>query len=233
MMLNTEDKDLAAWKAWKAYKSPMDRDKLFQRFESLITAQVNKWSGPVPRQALYNKAKVLAAGAFNSFDPSRGVKLSTHVTNALQPLSRLVYTHQNTVRLPENLAQRVGAYNTAVDRLSVIHGQEPSTVELHTELGWPVNEINRIKNYIRKDLVESVGGLNESFYSNTEDAEMDSLQAIWIDLTPEDRKLFEYSTGFNGVRKLSNPEIMQQMGLTQAQLSYKKSLLNKKIGKLL
>lgn len=232
-MLNKEDKDIAAWKAWSTSKAPADRDKLYRRFEPIINNQVNRWSGPVPRQALYNKAKVLAAGAFNTYDPSRNIKLSTHVTNALQPLSRMVYTHQNAVRLPENLAQRVGAYNTAVERLSVIQGQEPSVAELHTELGWPVSEINRIKNYIRKDLVESVGGLNESFYDSTEDAEMDTLNAIWIDLSPEERRLFEYTTGFNGVRKLSNPEIMQRMGLTQAQLSYKKSLLKDKIKKML
>ena len=50
---------------------------------------------------------------------------------------------------------------------------------------------------------------------------------------PEEKVLFEYTTGFNGKPKLSNPEIMRKMNLTQAQLSYKKTLLTRKLKRLL
>jgi len=228
-MISREDQDLSAWKTWNSTHSEQDKTKLFNRLEPIIYGQVKRWAGPLPQQALYNKAKTLAFGALKTYDPDRGVKLSTHVTNAIQPISRIVYTHQNTVRLPENLTQKVGAYQNAVERLTLVHGRQPTTAELHSELGWPASEIDRTKNYMRKDLVESVGNLSNGFFTGEDDLEMDSIGALFFDLSPEEKRLFEYATGYNRSSKLNNTEIMKKMGLSQAQLSYKKTLLRKKI----
>jgi hypothetical protein len=79
--------------------------------------------------------------------------------------------------------------------------------------------------------VESVGGVSGDFY--TEDSEDDAeLTALYFSLTPEEKNLFEDITGYNNSPKLSTPELLKKYGLTQAQLSYKKSLLSKKIERI-
>lgn len=231
--MDNKTRDLKLWNTYKSYKRPEDRAALLRQFDPVIHNQVNKWAGPVPRNVLVNEAKLLALKAFDTYDPNKGTALASHVTNNLAPISRIVYTHQNTARLPENITLKVRAYTQAVDHLTTMYGREPTVDELHQELGWPVNEINRIQTYMTKDLVESVGGLNDNFYSDDEDADADMLAAVYFDLTPTEKQLFEYTTGHNGKPKLSNPEIMRRLGLTQAQLSYQKSLLTKKIKRLL
>lgn len=230
--MDTKKKDIELWNNYKATNKPEDRAKLLRQFEPIIFKQVNKWSGVVPNSVLTNEAKLLALKAFDTYDPKKGTQLSSHVVNNLAPISRVVYSHQNTARLPENITLKIRSYNQAVDHLTTVYGREPTTDELHQELGWPVNELNRIQNYMTKDLVESKGGLNDKFYSNDEDEDADLLNALYFDLTPQEKQIMEYRAGFNGKPKLSNPEIMKKLGLNQSQFSYKLTLLTNKIQRL-
>ncbi len=189
-------------------------------------------AGPVPKDVLVNKAKVLAIKAFDTYNPDKGAALSTHVINNLAPISRVVYTHQNAARLPENLTMKVNAYNTAKENLSVTLGRQPSDMELHQELGWSAPEVNRMSQYMRNDLVESIGGLDDSFYSDQEAEDDDLLAAIYFDLSPEEKELFVRVTGYLNHPKQNNSEIIRDLGISQAQLSYRKTLLLKKINRL-
>jgi DNA-directed RNA polymerase specialized sigma subunit len=225
--------DIQAWEKYKKSRSMSDRDALLRRMDSIIQSYVNKWVGPVPRDLLLNEAKMLAIKAFDTYDPKKGTALATHIINNLAPISRIVYTHQNVARLPENILLKTHAFNAAKEHLTATIGREPTMDELHQELGWSGKELQRMETYQRSDLIESVGGMNDSFYGNIEDSEDDTLFAIYMSLLPDEKKLLEYTTGYNGVThdhpKLSNPEIMKRLGVTQAQLSYKKTLLTNKI----
>jgi len=229
---NNKTLDIILWEKYKASKSPMDKDQLIKQLNPLIQKQVNKWAGNVPRNALETEAVMLASKGIDTYDPSKGAALSTHIMNAMAPLSRTVYTYQNTARIPENITLKLNTYNTAKDYLVTSLGRDPSTDELHQELGWGVNEMNRFENYVRSDLVESVGGLNEKFYGGTGSTEEDTLAAIYFTLMPNEKKLFEYNTGYNGTPILGNTEIMKKLNLSQAQYSYQKNLLMKKLEKL-
>jgi DNA-directed RNA polymerase specialized sigma subunit len=228
-MNKERDLDLQQWKIYKSTRSPQERDALYERMKPVVMKQVNKWAGPIPKDVLVNNAKALTYKAFDTYNPNMGTALSTHVTNSLAPLSRIVYTHQNTARLPENLTLKVHSYNSAKDHLASVQGYEPTTDQLHQELGWGKKELDRLETYMRRDLVESEGGLNDSFYDNQDDSDMDILDAIYMDLMPDEKRLFEYTTGYNNKPKLSNTEIMKKLNMNQAQLSYKKKLLTDKI----
>lgn len=228
----TKLKDMQLWEKYKQTKSPMDRDALLKHMQPLIQKQVSKWTGNVPSNVLMTQATLLVAKGLDSYNPDKGAALSTHVVNCMAPISRTVYTYQNTARIPENITLRLNSYNTAKDHLVTSLGRDPNVAELHQELGWGVNELNRMDNYVRKDLVESVGGLNESFYGDNESIEDDLLASLYFSLTPNEKNLFECITGYNGKPKLDNPGIMKKLGLSQAQLSYQKTLLTNKIAKL-
>jgi DNA-directed RNA polymerase specialized sigma subunit len=231
--MNTQkQRDLELWEKYKASKSPMDRDALLKHLEPLIHRQVNKWAGPVPRNTLLTQAKLLAAKSLDTYDPSKGTALSTHVVNGMNPISRTVYTYQNTARMPENITLKQNTYNAAKDHLVTTLGRDPSVDELHGTLGWNVNELNRMETYTRKDMVESVGGLNDTFYSGNASIEDDILASVFFSLTPDEKQLFEHTTGYNGKPVLNNDQLIKKLGISQAQLSYRKTLLTNKLQKL-
>ncbi len=226
--------DIALWNEYKSNPSSVNKEKLLKRFDGVINAQVNKWAGPVSRDVLLNEARILAGKAFDTFNPAAGASLATYLTNQLLPLSRIVYTYQNTVRMPENITQKVRTFNLANDTLKVSLGRDPTTDELHNELGWSASDITRIRDYNKRDLIESGPAVTGDFYSADHNDEDDMiLGGIYFELSPEEKKLFEYTTGYNGAKVLSNPAIMKKMNVSQAQLSYKKVQLRKKIENLM
>jgi DNA-directed RNA polymerase specialized sigma subunit len=227
--MNTKQKDMELWETYKATQLPVDRDAVLKHMDPLVQRQVKKWAGNVPKATLTAQARLLAAKGLDTYDPAKGTALSTHVVNSMAPLSRTVYTYQNTARIPENITLKLNAFTAAKDHLVTSLGRDPNLEELHQELGWSVNELNRLENYVRKDLVESVGGLNADFHSSNGTTEDDALAAIYFSLTPAEKNLFEYTTGYNGKPVLDNTGLIKQLGLSQAQVSYQKSLLKDKI----
>lgn len=229
-MSNTtlHDKDMELWKEFNQTGKKEVKTQLIKRFEPLIHSQVKRWQGIVPNDVLKNEAKVLTSKAITSYDPKKGTKLSTHITNNLAPLSRTIYTYQNTARLPENLTLKMHSYNAAQDYLTSFLGRDPTTDEIKDELGWTGTEINRIKQYNRNDLLES-GAAVSDFFDNKREKEDDELAAIYYSLLPDEKKLFEDITGYNGAKKLDTQELLKKHNMTQAQLSYKKTALTNKI----
>ena len=226
--------DLALWREHKRNPSPMTRQALLKRFDGLIQSQVNKWAGPVARDVLLNEAKLLAVKAFDNYNPIGGAALATHVANQLLPLSRIVYTYQNAARMPENITQKINTFQNANNTLTITLGREPTTDELHSELGWTAPEIARIRDYNRRDLVESGPKVSGDFFGKNSNDEDDMLLgAIYFELSPDEKRLFEATTGYNGARIMRNPELVKKLGITQAQLSYRKEQLRKRIMKLL
>lgn len=232
-MMDTKEKDLQLWNEYHATHSPIARDRLLKRMEGLIQTVVNKWSGTLPMDYLKTEASLLAIKAFDTFEPSKGVALSTYVVNNLAPISRLVYTYSNSARVPENIALKMNTYHQAVDHLTTIYGRSPTTDEIHSFTGFNSKEIGKLKTMGKKDLIESGGNITSDFYSNKEDSDADAIFALYSSLTPDEKTLFEYITGFLPHQpKLSNAEIIDKLGITQAQLSYRKTQLTNKIHKL-
>lgn len=226
--------DLAIWNEYKRNPTPLNRQALLRRFDGLIQNQVNKWSGPVSRDVLLNEAKLLAAKAFDNYNPASGAALATYLTSQLLPLSRIVYTYQNAARMPENITQKINTFQNANNTLTITLGREPTTDELHTELGWTAPEITRIRDYNRRDLVESGPAVSGDFFGRNNNDEDDMLLgAIYFELSPDEKRLFEATTGYNGARIMKNGELTQLFGITQAQLSYRKEQLRKRIAGLL
>lgn len=228
-----KDRDL---ELWHKYQEEDDdealRTLINDQLDPLIQSRVNKWSGGLPRPALELKAKQHAYDAIENYDPDRGAALSTHVTNRLQKLSRDVYNHQEAVRIPEYKQTKKNAYKKAFEQLKGELGRDPTNDELADELGWSKARVNEVQALMQDELVESedVGaGMFEQndVYGSGNDDEI--VEYIYHDLSPEEKLIFEHSTGYSGKEILSNPELREKLDLTQGQLSYRKSKLVNKI----
>ena len=216
--------DLRLWKQWQKTRSAVDLQALLNQLQPLIGQQVSRWSGMLSRDLLETQAKILAVDALQDYNPRMGTALATHVTNRLQKLSRLTYSHAQAARLPEHKAIGMVSFHAAQGRLKDDLGREPTAEELADHLGWTEQRVAEFQRaYGRRELLAS-GEFNPSTFP-VADAQNPMVGFVYHDMAPKQQRLFEHITGYGGKPVLSNQEIMKKFDLTQGQLSYQKRKL--------
>lgn len=206
---------------WKRTNSPMDLQALVKNLEPLIHAEVNRRAGTIARDLLVIQAKKLTVEALKSYNPTVGVKISTHVTNQLQKLSRINYAHQNAARIPEHSMLQFHNVGVVTEDFKADHGREPSHDELADQLGWSHKKLEQFQNQFgRQELLESIDTPGGMFVAETHDPR---INYVYTTLTPRQQSIFEMTTGYRGAKKLNNPAIMAKLGITQGVLSYEKT----------
>lgn len=219
------------YRQWKRTKSPTDLEALIRNLEPLIQAEVNRRAGTLSRDLLVLQAKKLAVDAVKTFNPNVGVKISTHVTNQLQKLSRVNYAHQNAARIPEHSMLQFHSVNIATEDFKAEHGREPSGEELADTLGWSPKKLEQFRTQFgRSELLESIDTPGDLFVTATHDPRIDY---VYSTLSPRQQQIFEMTTGYHGAKRLTNPQIMQKLGLTQGVLSYEKTKIKNAFEKVL
>lgn len=221
------DDDLAAYAAWKRSQSGTDLDALLRRLDPVVQAEVNRRAGTLSRDLLLGQARKLAVDAIRSFDPNRGVKITTHVVNQLQKLSRVNYTHQNAARIAEHHMLQFHTLRVARDDFAAEHGRDATTEELADHLRWSPSKLGQVQaQFQRSELLEHAGGGGgtdtraHAFVATEHDP---SIGYVYATLSPRQQKIFEHITGYNGAKMMKNPEIMKKMDITQGVLSYEKT----------
>jgi DNA-directed RNA polymerase specialized sigma subunit len=227
--MDRKQQDLAAWQQWKKRPTPQNMGAVLGQVNPLIQKEVNRWSGTLARPALELEGKRLAAEAVQSYRPSGGAALSTHVANRLKKLSRLSYQHQNVARMPEYQTLKFHTYQAGKTNLEERLGREPTVDELSSELGWPKPYLSNFQRSIRRELVES-GEVPPIF--DTDSGESGMVDFVYNDLSPVQKQIFEHTTGYGGAQMLRNPQLMKRLNMSQGQLSYQKRLLVDRVGNL-
>lgn len=217
--MSTEtSKDIELWRRWKQTRSPMDLEALVKQINPLIQREVNRWAAVAPRFVLDNEAKKVAVKAFESFDPTRGLQLSTHLVSQLQKLSRTAYAQQSTLSIPEQHRLTYNRYLKARVDLEDELGFPPTMEHIADHMQLPIPKLTGIlANVERRELLES--GEGPSFQTRTDDTE--KIEFAYHQMTPRQKQIFDLRTGMHGSMEVgSDKELMQRLGLTQGVLSY-------------
>lgn len=226
MAMNTKERDLELWRTWKKTRSDPDLAALMKQMNPIIQKEVNRWSGVLARPVVEMEARRLAIQAFDNYNEFAGAAVSTHLTNYLQKLSRLIYTHQNLARIPEYQTLKINAFNRARSELETTLGREPTTEELADSVGWSKSQIADLHKLTRPEQLE----FHDSMPSFAKEGEDDgTIDLVYHDLNPTQKIIFEHQTGYGGKQKLSNKDLMKKLSLTQGQLSYEKRRLVERI----
>jgi DNA-directed RNA polymerase specialized sigma subunit len=229
MAASSRDDELYA--QWKRTGSSMDLEALLRSLDPLIQAEVNRRAGTLSRDLLVLQAKKLAVDALRTYRPSAGVKISTHVTNQLQKLSRVNYAHQNAARIPEHSMLQFHSVNIATEDFRADNGRDPTVEELADTLKWSPKKLKQFQTQFgRSELLESIDTPGELFVAETHDPRVDY---VYSTLSPRQQAIFEHTTGYHGRPKLTNPKIMAKLGITQGVLSYEKTKIKNAFQKVL
>lgn len=225
------DKDLELWDDWNRSKDPEALSSLYKNLNPLIHSTINPLRGSISDRVLEAEAKLQALKAFKTFDPNRGVKLSTHVANNLQKVNRITYNNMELLSVPEQRRIKFKNYDATKSNLEEELGRPPSLNELADALGWSKAEVARHRAESWKEL--SASNPNVSDVGFHDDSNSTLVSYVYNDLSPRDQNVFEMTTGYGGTKEYSNKDIMKKLKLSQGQLSYTKSKIRKQFQRAL
>lgn len=219
-----KEQDLELYQAWAASGDKAALGKLVNNLHPIIYTEVQRASGTLPTSALSAEAKKWTVKAIQSYDPDKGVALSTHVMNYLPKIRRLNYKFQNAARLPENLQLQFHSWNQAVTSLQEKHDRDPTDEELAAVLGWKKKAVMKYRNSLFSDLVES--GNEKPTESITFNKNKVLYDYIISQLSREEKIIFD------NIETASSTELAEKLGVNINRLNYMKRLLKDKILKL-
>mgnify|MGYP001571225807 CR=1 FL=1 len=182
-----------------------------------------KTYAPGGNPIVQQRARLLAAKAVKSYDPTAGANLQTHVYRQLQELQRTAPQIQEPMVMPERLRRDRGAVLRAIDETQNDLGREASDEEISEATGLPVKRIVKVRSQMRAGMPTSVienqddEDDDDSSYDHVQHAsspEEDWLDAVYHDLGDIDRLILQYRSGYRGVPQLSNQEIAKQLKLS-------------------
>jgi DNA-directed RNA polymerase specialized sigma subunit len=213
--------DQELFQTYQTTKDPYDLHRLVTQLMPLIHTEVKRASGTLPTQALTSEAKKWTIHAINTYDPSKGTQLSTHVTNYLQKVRRMNYRYQNAARLSENNQLIFHKYNNAQQGLSERLSRDPSDEEMAAELGWSKKAVIKFKSGIFQDIVES-SKEKASEYSRF-DTGRPLFEHMMDQLSPEEQLIMKH-TG-----DMTSNELAAKLGVNVNRLNYLKGKMVKKL----
>jgi DNA-directed RNA polymerase specialized sigma subunit len=229
-------KDFELWQKWNRTRSPLDFDALLKQMMPLIKTEVQKHVGVLDYMTLESEAILQAKKAFETYNPTAGASLATHLVNYLKKMKRMIYEKQSFLKVPEAHKLRWNTFNIARQDLMNQLGREPSFAEMKDRLGWSTQALTLFNRYMDKAEFSEDKPMPKFLaidLAMTDSEDKKLLAYLYHDLNPQEQRLFELLTGYGGITPARNAtEIMRKLGINQNQLSYQKKKLIEKIEEL-
>jgi hypothetical protein len=223
--------DLLAWEQWNASKSNFDLQKLMKRMEGLIISNVTKWQVRVPRSSLRAEAERLAMRAFKTYNPNNFGKASvaTHVNTWLQKLHAFSSKHGDISKRPEDRFAGARRFNETEEHLKKQLKREPTAAEVADYMKISIPEVGRYRQEQTKTLIER-HTTELSAIEAIDPTKRYALEAVYYDLTPDEKLVYEHIKGRAGRRRThSTGEIARLTGMTASKISRLKKGIAKKL----
>lgn len=223
-------KDAELFDAWKKNPSPTTLGPLVAQLKPLIQKEVTRLSGSLPPSALSAEAHKWAIKAINTYDPTKGAQLSTHVTSLLRKTRRMNYKYQNAARLAETQQLKFHEFNTGRQELTTMLNREPSTQELAGHLKWKPKEVEKFKRELYQDFYESGSEVSPEF--SRFNSNKFQWEYVLSNLTEDEHKLLKLVTQESEGKKLSAKDIADKLGVDINRYNYLKRKLTDKMHQL-
>ena len=218
--------DLAMWETWKGNPTKTALKPLIDRFEPNFKRGVRQWKAPnVNEVAFKGNMMQHAIHAIQSYDPTRGTTLDTHVNNAIRKSQRFNNQMQNLAYIPEGKSKYIGPINAAADHLRDEFGRDPT----HDEIAKQVNlmpgyrltgpRVAEIQGLQRKDILSSAFESDPQGHTGSRDREIVTLLRGNLQ-SDNEKSVYDYLYGANGKPKVtSTSAIANRMGMSDSQVS--------------
>jgi DNA-directed RNA polymerase specialized sigma subunit len=215
-----------AFNAWKQKPSPGSTGFLVRTIEPEISKGINMHVGK-PNPLIRSRARKLTIQALSSYDPSRGVKLGTHVINQLQGLKRINRQQTTILKTPERVGIEQNRVRLAEQELQDELGRDPSMVELADYTGLSTKRLKHLQRFhqgMSEGRFAQMGEDGEGFDPAVEEQGDDPwIELVYGDLDPVNQKIMEWTLGLNGQPVRPNQDIAMKLGITPGAVSQRKA----------
>lgn len=190
--------------------------KLIDSHKKLIELEASKNAKFIPLTVVQVEAYKLARKAAENYDPNKGIKFSTYLTNALQKLSRISTQYGGSVRVPENKQFKINKLNQLETELHEISGQVPTAADLADASGMNLATVNNLLTARKKEVSLSNLAFAPTFNAGNDD---DWVHFVYHDLSDKDKLIFEHRTGFGGKKIMDVTSLAKMLNLSPSTIS--------------
>lgn len=182
------------------------------------------------------RARVVAAKAVQSFDPTMGVSLKTWVSNQERQLNRDIRRSKSIMSVPDGVQLDAYLIYRKETEFEDENGREPTLDELADLTKLSTKRIESVRQKLRpviednsteSETGESLLGVKSTDYTN------DAIDYVYNDSDTNDKKLLEYLIGYGGQKPMDSDMIMKKLKLTPVQLTRRKARLSMRINDIL
>ena len=221
------EQEMDLWSKWKAG----DRSSLQPLVNSMKPIREmwvnNVRNSGLPDSILRAEATQIMIRQFETYNPTFGASLSTHVQNAGKKINRAVFELQDVGRMPEARKLKVFTFTDVRDQMAQKLGRPPSTHELADELGWPKREVERMQSELRRDisLTQELEDLPVQAGAEIRNA----VEFAFYDLPGEEQVILEHLLGLHGKPQMTGAQIAQMLGKSEAAISAARTRIQQKV----
>jgi DNA-directed RNA polymerase specialized sigma subunit len=206
------------WQTWKASGDPKKLRGLVNRLQPTITGVLN--SAGIKSPILNDRAKLMAAKALHSFDPTRGAGLKTYVSAQLRSLVRDAPKIQEPMVPGQKYRSEVAALHTAKQRFNDTFGRDATDEELSELTNVPLRKVIRLQSSNRARIPMSMveeaddDSTAPDVIGSTRTPQDDWTDAIYYGLGDVDRLILMHKTGYRNGERLDDDAIAGKVGLS-------------------
>ena len=213
---------------YKQTGSMRDRTKTLMALQPVLFKKFQQLAGKLPDSALKSEIARHAINGIETYDPTKGAKLSTHVFNHVAQASRMNYMYQNVVRMSEDKQQgKFKFYKKAIDDLNSELSREPTDAEVADRLGWSVKDVLDMKSNLFADIFESRQEVEDERSKFSDDKL--KMNYIMDNLSKEESDFFKDKA----IRGLSQKDMADKHSMDVNKLNYTGRKLTDKVRGLL
>jgi DNA-directed RNA polymerase specialized sigma subunit len=191
-----------------------------------IDKAIYAYSGLNAGPAVKTRAKLLAAKAIKSYQPSSGSSLKSWVYTQLQPLTR--YSRELApAPIPERAYQQLSSLKKMEADFYENKGRVPSDAELADLTSMSMRQINKIRGMDKKVFSESATPFSGDNSASSQEItatqntgfQKDVLDTMYSSFTPQEQVIVEHKLGYNGKKILSNNDIAKKLKVSPGRVS--------------
>ena len=209
---------------WKQTRDPAHLAPLLKAYEPVIANAMRRYRAPtIPEPVFQAELTAHTIKAFETYDPSRGAALNTHVTNRLMKAHRFNNQHQNFAYIPAEPAAYIGKIDRAQSELREDLNRLPTNEEIANHLGVKTKLVDRVQTARRADIASSK--FEDDPYEKSIGRNEEVISLLPYRLNEKQKEVFAYLYGDkkhliprnNG--KVNMGQLAQQLNMSGSQLS--------------
>jgi DNA-directed RNA polymerase specialized sigma subunit len=215
--------------SWKKDPSRQNLGALMKKVDPVIDKALTSYAGDMG-PTLKTKARLMSVDYIKSYDPKKGMALSSYLIQNLQALNREKANRAYVIHMPENIILTKNKLHMATKEFMSTNGRDPNLEELADATGISKKHIANAQGY-RPALSGSIAQTEkgDSLFEKKKDYGDVWSEYVYYDLTPIDKKIYEWTTGYMGTPTMPKQEIAKKLKMTPAAISFR---INKIVSKL-